>query len=115
MTSAPSEARPQRRRASAPRRVRALLRERAEFGDALVFLYALVFVRQYLWVVSDNALAWTLAAPLSAVAWYFYVRTKPFASVRAGREFWLVVALPLLTRASLGGALSLRSLGRPAP
>src|SRR5437763_1893815 len=96
MTSALSEARPQRRRASAPRRVRALLRERAEFGDALVFLYALVFVRQYLWVVPDNALAWPLAAPLSAVAWYFYVTTKPFAARRVGREFWLVVALPLL-------------------
>jgi len=96
MTSALSEARPLRRRASAPRRALALLRENAEFSDALVFLYALVFIRQYLWVVSDNALAWTLAAPLSAVAWYFYVRTKPFAAARAGREFWLVVALPLL-------------------
>src|SRR2546423_344569 len=96
MTSALSEARPLRRRASAPRRALALLRENAEFGDALVFLYALVFIRQYLWVAPDNARAWTLAAPLSAVAWYFYVRTKPFAPKRAGREFWLVVALPLL-------------------
>src|SRR5947207_13311365 len=89
MTSALSEARPLRRRASAPRRALALLRENAEFGDALVFLYALVFIRQFHWVVSDNVLAWTLAAPLSAVAWYFYVRTKPFAPKRAGREFWL--------------------------
>src|SRR5947199_9596851 len=96
MTSALSETRLRRSRAPAPRRVRALLRERVEFGDALLFLYALVFIRQYLWVAPDNALAWTLAAPLSAVAWYFYVRTKPFASARAGREFWLVVALPLL-------------------
>src|SRR5436305_6741152 len=95
MTSALSEARPQRRRARVPRRVLALLRGRAEFGDALVFLYALVFVRQYLWLIPDNALAWTLAAPLSAVAWYFYVTTKPFAARRVGREFWLVVALPL--------------------
>src|SRR2546423_11047655 len=95
MTSAPSEARPLRRRAPAPRRVLALLRERAEFGDALLFLYALVFIRQYLWVIPENALAWTLAVPLAAVAWYFYVRTKPFASARAGREFWLVVSLPL--------------------
>src|SRR5437764_4179371 len=95
MTSALAETRPHRSRAPARHRVRALLRERAEFGDALVFLYALIFVRQYLWVVSDNALAWALAALLSAVAWYFYVSTKPFASARAGREFWLVVALPL--------------------
>src|SRR5947209_3236255 len=96
MTSALSEARPQRRRARVPRRVLALLRGRAEFGDALLFLYTLVFIRQYLWLIPDNALAWTLAAPLSAVAWYFYVTTKPFAPARAGREFWLVVALPLL-------------------
>src|SRR5947209_9849752 len=96
MTSALAEARPLRRRAHAPRRVLAALRERAEFGDALIFLYALVFVRQYLWVVADNALAWTLAAPLAAVAWYFYVKTKPFAPKRTGREFWLVVVLPLL-------------------
>jgi hypothetical protein len=71
------------------------LRGRAEFGDALLFVYALAFARQYLWAVDDNALAWTLAATLAAIACYFYVRTKPFAAERAGREFWLVVALPL--------------------
>jgi len=69
---------------------------RLELGDALVFLYALVFARQYLWVVPDNALAWGLSFPVAAAAWYFYVRTKPSAPERAGREFWLLVALPLL-------------------
>jgi hypothetical protein len=69
---------------------------RLEFGDALVLLYALVFARQYLWVVSNNALAWGLAVLPAAVAWYFYLRTKPSAPERTGREFWLLVALPLL-------------------
>jgi hypothetical protein len=71
------------------------LRGRAEFGDALLFVYTLAFARQYLWAVDDNALAWALAATLAAVACCFYVSTKPFAVERAGREFWLVVALPL--------------------
>ncbi|HVF42864.1 MAG TPA: hypothetical protein VM936_07640 [Pyrinomonadaceae bacterium] len=72
------------------------LRGRFEFGDALLFVYALAFARQYFWGLDNNALAWALSAPLAAAACYFYVRTKPFASESAGREFWLVVALPLL-------------------
>lgn len=72
------------------------LRGRFEFGDALVFVYALAFARQYFWVLDSNALAWALSALLASAACYFYVRTKPFTSERAGREFWLVVGLPLL-------------------
>ena len=76
------------------------LRERAEFGDALVLLFLLVFARQYLWLLdsyaASNALAWTLSAALAAAAFFFYVRTKPFPSERAGREFWLVVIPPLV-------------------
>ncbi|HVF43951.1 MAG TPA: hypothetical protein VM936_13100 [Pyrinomonadaceae bacterium] len=72
------------------------MRGRTEFGDALLFVYALAFARQYFWVLDDNALAWALSALLASAACYFYVRTKPFTSERAGREFWLLVALPLL-------------------
>jgi hypothetical protein len=74
----------------------ARLRGRAEFGDALVLLYLTVFVRQYLWPLDSNALAWALSVPAALVAWYFYVVTKPFESGRAGREFWLLVLPPLL-------------------
>ncbi|HEX8353447.1 MAG TPA: hypothetical protein VF611_11135, partial [Pyrinomonadaceae bacterium] len=84
------------RREGASRRVRARLRERAEAADALVFLYLLVFARQYLWPLDSNALAWALAAAPAAAACYFYVTTKPFPAARAGREFWLVVVPPLL-------------------
>ena len=87
---------PSRSRTQAAPRVRARLRERIEPADALLFLYLLVFARQFLWVVSDNTPAWALSAPLAAAAWYFYVRTKPFPTERAGREFWLLVALPLV-------------------
>lgn len=72
------------------------LRERFEFGDALLFVYALAFTRQYFWVVQNNALAWMPAVLLACVAFYFYLKTKPFESERVGREFWIVVALPLL-------------------
>jgi hypothetical protein len=84
------------RRADASSRFIMALRDRAEFGDALLFFYLLVFARQYLWVVSNNALAWSLAVPLACAAWLVYVRTKPFPAERTGREFWLVVMLPLL-------------------
>ncbi|HEX7313213.1 MAG TPA: hypothetical protein VF297_04805 [Pyrinomonadaceae bacterium] len=76
--------------------VLARLRERAEFGDVLVFFFLLVFIRQYLWPLDSNALAWALAVPAACVAWYFYVTTKPFAAERAGREFWMVLLPALL-------------------
>lgn len=84
------------RRAAATHGLLTRLRERAEFGDALLFLYLLVFIRQYLWPLDSNALAWALSLPLACVGWYFYVVNKPFTSERAGREFWLVVLPPLL-------------------
>ncbi len=88
---------PSRRRAAAERSgTLARIRERTEFGDALILLYLLVFIRQYLWTLDSNALAWVLSVPVAFVAWYFYVVTKPFPSERAGREFWLVVLPPLL-------------------
>jgi hypothetical protein len=74
----------------------ARLRGRVEFGDALLFVYALAFARQYFWVLDNNALAWALAFALACVAWRLYVGTKPFAAGHAGREFWLAVGLPLL-------------------
>ena len=69
---------------------------RVEFGDALLALYALVFARQYFWVVEQNALAWALASLVAAAGTYFYVKTKPLAPEPTHRSFWLVVALPLL-------------------
>src|ERR1700680_1041378 len=72
------------------------VRGRVEFGDGLVFLYALVFVRQYLWIIDNNFLAWTLSVPLAAACWYLFISTKQFPAERFGRSFWLLVGLPLL-------------------
>jgi hypothetical protein len=80
------------------------LRKRIEFGDLLLFLFMLVLVRQYLWIIPNNTLAWTLCVPLTLCAWCFYVKTKPFPAEKFGWSFWLAVALPLLSVYSLRAA-----------
>jgi hypothetical protein len=83
----------------------ARLRTQFELSDLLVFLYALVFVRQYFWFLDHNAVAWTLSVALAAAAWYLYVATKPIAAEKLGPSFWLVVGLPLLAAYFLRAAL----------
>ena len=80
-----------------------------EPGDALLFVYIAVFVRQYLWIFHNNLLAWTLTVLLAAICWYVYVSTKRFPAERFGRSFWLLVALPLLTVYALRAAFPDRS------
>jgi len=72
-------------------------------------LYALVFVRQYLWVIDNNFLAWALSLPLAGACWYLYVSTKQFPAERFGRSFWLLVGLPLLVAYLLRAAFPDRS------
>ncbi len=72
------------------------LRGRIELGDLLVFFYALVFARQYFWLVQGNSIAWILSFLVAGVCCYLYVATKQLPAERFGREFWLVVGLPLL-------------------
>ncbi len=67
-----------------------------ELGDALLFLYALVFVRQYLWVIDNDLLAWTLSLVLISIVSYFYLSTREVPLERFGLSFWVVVGLPLL-------------------
>lgn len=85
------------------------LRMRVELGDVLLFLYALVLVRQYFWIVDHNSIAWALSVPVAALCWYFYVKTKQFTAETFGRSFWLVVGLPLLVAYLLRAALPDRS------
>src|SRR6266536_1226520 len=79
-------------------------RGRIEFGDALVFFYGLVFVRQYFWLLETNSIAWILSFVIASVCCYFYIATKPFPAQRFGPEFWLVVGLPLLFAYALRAA-----------
>lgn len=67
-------------------------------ADVVLLLYAMAFIRQYLWVVSNNTLAWLVTALLSLVVWYSHLTTKPIETEanKIPRVFWLIVALPLL-------------------
>src|SRR3981081_729561 len=66
------------------------VRRRIEFGDVLIFLYALVLARQYFWVIENNLIAWTLTVALAAICWYFYLATKQFPPATVGRMFCVV-------------------------
>lgn len=89
--------------------VRKILRRKVELGDALLFLYVLVFVRQYFWVVDSNFLAWALTVPVAAACWYLYISTKQFPAEKFGLSFWLIVGLPLLVAYLLRAAFPDRS------
>jgi hypothetical protein len=70
--------------------------ERAEGGDALVFLYVAVIIRQFLcWSPFSNAIAWTLSAIIGAVVLHRYVVTKNKLRQRNSLAFWILVVLPL--------------------
>jgi hypothetical protein len=87
----------------------AALRSGLEFGDALLFLYLLVFIRQYCWIIPNNTLAWIVSLLLAAPAWYFYVSTKQFPGTKYGRAFWILVGIPLLAGYLLHAAFPDRS------
>src|SRR5436190_5527523 len=68
----------------------------ADFGDAFIFLFFVIFVRQYLLLAVGNALAWTIAVPVAVIALWFYIRTKPFPPERSGHALWITVLPPLI-------------------
>jgi hypothetical protein len=74
----------------------ARLPARLEFGDVLIFLYTLVFTRQYFWIISNNSIAWLLSLVVAVVLWVFYVSSKQFPREKTPLSFWLVVGLPLV-------------------
>jgi hypothetical protein len=83
----------------------ARLRRKFEFGDALLFFYLAAFVRQYLWVLEQNAGAWALTFALSAAGAVALVALKDEEAGTRPRGFWLVVGLPLLFAYVLRAAL----------
>jgi hypothetical protein len=81
------------------------LRAKLEFGDLFIFLYLLVFLRQYMWLVHANRLAWAFTLALAGVVWTMHVRIKEAVEEKTPRMFWLIVALPLLLIFALKFAL----------
>jgi hypothetical protein len=71
------------------------LRQKLELGDFFLLLYGAVCVRQYLWAVESQALAWSLTAAISAVIWFAHLATKPMKQEPVSAWFWAIVALPL--------------------
>jgi hypothetical protein len=70
--------------------------DRVESGDALVFLYVAVIVRQFLcWTPFSNGLAWALSAVISVLVLHRYVVTKDEPRYRNSLAFWILVVLPL--------------------
>lgn len=80
-------------------------RRRFEIGDLIVFFYIAVFVRQYLWAIGNNWLAWSLTAVVSALVWFWHWRTKEPVAQSTPLFFWLTVALPFFGFYALRAAL----------
>lgn len=72
------------------------LGQKIEFGDSLLFLYGLVFFREYAWGVHNEFLAWLLAVTGALSAWCVYLYFKPAPRNRTPWNFWICVALPLV-------------------
>lgn len=72
------------------------LLQRLQLSDLLVFLYALAFTRQYLWILHNNSVAWVVSVVVALVFCYFYISTKQLSETRTGVSFWLIIGLPLL-------------------
>ena len=81
------------------------LRSKLELGDLLIFLYLVVFIRQYMWLVHANRLAWAFTLALAAVVWTMHMHIKEAVEEKTPRVFWLIVALPLLLIFALKFAL----------
>ena len=80
----------------ASQRIISELRSKLELSDLLIFLYLLVFMRQYMWLVHANRLAWAFTLALAAAVWTMHLRIKEAVEDKTPRMFWLIVALPLL-------------------
>jgi hypothetical protein len=80
-------------------------RRRLELGDLIIFFYIAVFVRQYLWPIGNNWVAWSLTALFTALVWLLHWRTKEPAEPPAPLCFWVVIALPIFGFYALRAAL----------
>lgn len=70
---------------------------KAGLGECIFFLYLLVLIRQYSWIISNNAIAWMVTVIATVLVWCIFVsinppnRTNPLRSI----AFWLIVVSPV--------------------
>jgi len=69
---------------------------KAEFGDFVLLLYIAAFVRQFLWLIEDQVIAWALTGALAFGLCLLHLATKKIESQKTPRQFWLIVPIPLL-------------------
>ena len=65
-------------------------------ADLLLPLYFAVIVRQFLWGIQNEFLAWGLTCFLTVALWVLHLKFKDGNETRLPGEFWLIVAMPLL-------------------
>lgn len=78
---------------------------KAEFGDFVVLLYIAAFVRQFLWLIDNQVIAWVLTAALTVALWLLHLTKKELEDQKTPRQFWLIVAPPLLLIFAMRAAL----------
>ncbi|CAN5658039.1 hypothetical protein BH18ACI4_BH18ACI4_14320 [soil metagenome] len=80
-------------------------RHKAKFGDFVMLLYIAAFVRQFLWLIDNQVIAWVLTAVLTLALWLLHLTKKDFESQKTPPQFWLIVAPPLLLIFAMRAAL----------
>ena len=68
----------------------------ASWTDPILFVYLAGFLRQYLWIVPSNSIAWILTIIFSGVLLALIIRYRETAPSQGSLRFWLIVGLPLV-------------------
>jgi len=71
-------------------------RQSLDLCSIIAFPYVLTIIWQYFCVIHNQPIAWTGAVVVSLVVWYVLIAFKGRSDEKLSRQFWLVVALPLL-------------------
>ncbi len=71
-------------------------RESFDLASLIVAPYVLTIVWQYFGAIRNQTLAWIVALLVAAALWYAFVIFKESPKEKTSRQFWLIVALPLL-------------------
>lgn len=64
--------------------------------DALLFIYVAAFLRQYLWVIPNNSIAWALTTLAVLLFFSVHLTHREESPGATSFRFWLVVGLPLI-------------------
>jgi hypothetical protein len=64
--------------------------------DVLPLAFFTVIVRQYLWGVSGQKLAWMLSLLIAGLLWCLHLSEREDEQLKRPRAFWLLAAAPLL-------------------